>query len=383
MFQTTPGFELKDVPGSLPKGDDVPQDVDVAIVGQHVEKMLSDLTASCFVEDAVWRDSMGMFTTVRVVAGSENIARLWKERNEVRQSAKVQILPGGMPVKLLPDSAWVAIPFTFFTQQGESLVGVVSGSASLILQDGEWRIWQLITILEQFIGHPSPDALVLMAGSQEETTSDEASTDTDYDVAIIGAGQSGLSLAGRLGAVGVKYILFEKNKFIGENWTSRYDTVVQHTTKANNHLPGDPTWTAEDPDFLTAKDAARGFQGYVKKYGINLRLSTALKNAAWDEQKKIWTLTLQSADKAEALNCSCRHLVLAMGASYAKSKFPDLDNRNSFTGTVMHSSEFKNGKDWTGKKAVVIGAGVSAHDVAQDLLDNKVSRAVMIKGSSY
>jgi len=53
---------------------------------------------------------------------------------------------------------------------------------------------------------------------------------------------------------------------------------------------------------------------------------------------------------------------------------PDLKDWELFQGTAVHSSEFENAAKWRGKKGIVVGSGVSAHDIAQDMLDNGVSR---------
>ena len=39
----------------------------------------------------------------------------------------------------------------------------------------------------------------------------------------------------------------------------------------------------------------------------------------------------------------------------------------NFAGTVLHSSRYDDGEDWTASSAIVIGTGNSGHDIAQDL----------------
>ena len=46
---------------------------------------------------------------------------------------------------------------------------------------------------------------------------------------------------------------------------------------------------------------------------------------------------------------------------------PDLPGIKDFKGDVLHSGSYETGHKWEGKKALVIGTGNSAHDVAQDL----------------
>jgi len=51
-------------------------------------------------------------------------------------------------------------------------------------------------------------------------------------------------------------------------------------------------------------------------------------------------------------------------------KLPDIPSLQQFGGQVIHSSEYKNGKDWEGSRVLIIGSGTSGHDIAQDLYSN-------------
>jgi putative flavoprotein involved in K+ transport len=61
-----------------------------------------------------------------------------------------------------------------------------------------------------------------------------------------------------------------------------------------------------------------------------------------------------------------RHVVLATGVSGIPS-LPDIPSLQDFAGTVIHSSQYTDGEEWKGRKAIVIGTGNSGHDIAQDL----------------
>jgi putative flavoprotein involved in K+ transport len=58
--------------------------------------------------------------------------------------------------------------------------------------------------------------------------------------------------------------------------------------------------------------------------------------------------------------------VLATGVSGIPN-LPDIPGLSDFRGRVVHSSEYTDGEDWQGKRAIVIGTGNSGHDIAQDL----------------
>ncbi|HEV7407095.1 MAG TPA: NAD(P)/FAD-dependent oxidoreductase, partial [Bradyrhizobium sp.] len=47
--------------------------------------------------------------------------------------------------------------------------------------------------------------------------------------------------------------------------------------------------------------------------------------------------------------------------------WPDIPGLKNFAGTVLHSSQYDDGENWKGKRAIVIGTGNSGHDIAQDL----------------
>ena len=75
-----------------------------------------------------------------------------------------------------------------------------------------------------------------------------------------------------------------------------------------------------------------------------------------------------------------RHVVLATGVSGIPS-LPDIPGLKNFAGTVIHSSQYTDGEEWKGKKALVIGTGNSGHDIAQDL-HSSGAEVTMVQRSS-
>jgi putative flavoprotein involved in K+ transport len=61
-----------------------------------------------------------------------------------------------------------------------------------------------------------------------------------------------------------------------------------------------------------------------------------------------------------------RHVVMATGVSGIPNR-PEIPGLKNFAGTVLHSSQYTDGEEWKGRKALVIGTGNSGHDIAQDL----------------
>jgi putative flavoprotein involved in K+ transport len=61
-----------------------------------------------------------------------------------------------------------------------------------------------------------------------------------------------------------------------------------------------------------------------------------------------------------------RHVVMATGVSGIPN-LPEIPTLKNFAGKVVHSSQYDDGENWGGKRALVIGTGNSGHDIAQDL----------------
>ncbi|HTE16473.1 MAG TPA: NAD(P)-binding domain-containing protein, partial [Burkholderiales bacterium] len=76
-----------------------------------------------------------------------------------------------------------------------------------------------------------------------------------------------------------------------------------------------------------------------------------------------------------------RHLIFANGL-VGFPQIPELPGVKDFKGEVMHTTAYTNGAHWHGKKALVLGTGTSAHDVAQDLHANGADATIIQRGKT-
>ena len=75
------------------------------------------------------------------------------------------------------------------------------------------------------------------------------------------------------------------------------------------------------------------------------------------------------------------HIVLATG-THGAPRLPELTGRDEFTGSVLHSVEFRNSTPFVGKHVVVIGAGNTGIDICQDLAVGGAASVTMVQRSS-
>lgn len=123
------------------------------------------------------------------------------------------------------------------------------------------------------------------------------------------------------------------------------------------------------PVFTPKDKLAEWFDSYAKALELNIWTKSEPKSATYDPASKRWTVTITRTTGAntETRTLHPKHIIQATGHS-GKKHMPAIPGMSSFQGSVLcHSSEFRGAQpNQKGKKAVVIGACNSSHDICQD-----------------
>ncbi|MEO1719991.1 MAG: NAD(P)/FAD-dependent oxidoreductase, partial [Pseudomonadota bacterium] len=94
---------------------------------------------------------------------------------------------------------------------------------------------------------------------------------------------------------------------------------------------------------------------------------SAVNGATFDTTSNRWSISVDRDGETHML--SAAHLVFATGMS-GYPNVPDFPGRDTFAGQQLHSSAYRGGAPYAGKRAVVIGSNTSAHDIAADLWEH-------------
>jgi putative flavoprotein involved in K+ transport len=179
------------------------------------------------------------------------------------------------------------------------------------------------------------------------------------DIVIVGAGPSGLAAAGALKQRGQAPVVLEQDERIGGRWAGRYERLHLHTVRRFSGLPhrGMPK---DYPRYVHKDLFARYLQDYAKELGLDVRLGERVRSVRTDGDG--WLVETDDAV------WRARVVVVATG-TYNESVLPSWPGMDSFSGQVVHSGEYRSGREFAGKRALVVGIGNSGAEMAADLVE--------------
>lgn len=239
--------KVSDLPGSLPKTQ-VPADVDVEGVSQSFLPHLLSLAPEHLTGSAIWRDSLALTGTFRTFYSAERIVEAWKNTFNDPGATDLILVPSTARLfRLFDESSWIEADITFNVRRGglqQSCSGIISIAFD---ESNEWKIWMIRTTLEGIEGYGNVDALDPVKPREvvEETTinvngrasngQQKHENTQHFDVVVVGGGQAGLGVGGRLQALDVSYVVIDKFKTVGDSWNSRYDSTKRELALLSCH----------------------------------------------------------------------------------------------------------------------------------------------------
>ncbi|KAL8292478.1 hypothetical protein RQP46_001090 [Phenoliferia psychrophenolica] len=338
--------------------------------------------------EGVWRDLLPLTWSYRSLGGkdggNDRIKKVLDERLAQSKFTKFELDMSCPPSveNPFPDVSFVMLMYKF-----ECKAGPGSGFARLIpKQGGGWEAFTISTVLEglhgveELTGPNRVNAKHTDARSWDEVREEElAYKNRSPDVFIIGAGQSGLDMAARLKFIGVDTLCVDRHARVGDVWRKRYASLRLHDPVWYDHMPYIP-FPASWPVYTPAGKLADWHESYAHSLELNIWNSTEVISTVFDDKAKIWTVVVDHNGERRTLKPT--FVVWAAGIGGGSVIMPDIPGMDQFeAGKIVHSAQFTSGKDWQGKKVVVVGACTSAHDICKDLVDQGAGSTTMVQRS--
>ena len=185
-------------------------------------------------------------------------------------------------------------------------------------------------------------------------------------IAVIGAGISGLLAAKTLLGEGLSCTVFERSNAVGGVWADGYANFGVQVQKELYQFPDWPL-PPDAPDFTPGPVFQKYVEGYCAAFGLtpHIRMNTeVLGLSPRPDGQEGWMLSYQANAKAHQQAFDL--VVVCVGAFSDRPFIPSYPGQHEFSGRVMHNSELKTRDRVAGDRVVVVGYGKSATDAAQE-----------------
>lgn len=189
---------------------------------------------------------------------------------------------------------------------------------------------------------------------------------------IIGAGPAGLAVAGRLKKAGATFTMLEQSNKIANSWHNHYDRLHLHTIQKYSMLPFSP-FPKDYPFYVPRQKLVEYFENYARQMDIQPSFNQEVISVKKENDN--WIIQTKSEESFQA-----KQLVIATGIN-RKPLFPTWEGLKNFKGSIIHSKQYKNGKEYKGKKVLVIGMGNTGAEIAIDLHENGASPYISVRES--
>lgn len=187
---------------------------------------------------------------------------------------------------------------------------------------------------------------------------------TEFEVAILGAGMSGLCMGIQLQRAGIRdFVILEKSAGLGGTWWDNRYPGAQVDVPAPAYsfsFAPNPRWTHR---FADAPEIHAYQQRLAEDHGLlgHIRLGHAIVEASFDAAAGRWQLRLDDDSFISA-----RFFVCSTGP-LSQPRWPGIAGLEDFRGRLLHTARWPAGTNLAGQRIGVIGTGSTASQLVPAL----------------
>ncbi len=180
------------------------------------------------------------------------------------------------------------------------------------------------------------------------------------DTLVVGGGQAGIAMSEHLGQCGVPHLVLERHR-IAERWrTERWDSLVGNGPAWHDRFPG-LEFEDCDPDAFAPKEmVADYFVAYAQKIGAPIRCGVEVTEVRRNTHRAGFRVeTSDGVIEADR--------VVAATGPFQRPVFPPLVPQEADV-VQLHSAAYRNPDQLPEGAVLVVGAGSSGGQIADELL---------------
>lgn len=183
---------------------------------------------------------------------------------------------------------------------------------------------------------------------------------------VIGGGQAGLATAHVARTLGLDPLILEASRSPAGSWPHYYDSLTLFSPARRSALPGAPF--PGDPDGYPTRDEVIAYlAGYAERLDADLRTGHRVVKVAAESSEEPGGLFEVVVESGESFTAP---MVIAATGAFSRPHRPDLPGLDTFTGAVLHSSQYRRPEEFAGRRVVIVGGGNSAVQIAIELAEH-------------
>lgn len=179
------------------------------------------------------------------------------------------------------------------------------------------------------------------------------------DTLVVGAGQAGVAMSEHLSKLGIPHLVLERSR-IAERWrTCRWDSLVANGPAWHDRFPG-LDFDDLDPDEFAGKERiAAYFEAYAKKFEAPIRTGIDVTKVVRNDGRPGFKVETSQGSFQAA------RVVVATGP-FQRPILPPIAPQDKAL-TQIHSEEYRNPDQLPAGAVLVVGAGSSGVQIADEL----------------
>lgn len=206
-------------------------------------------------------------------------------------------------------------------------------------------------------------------------------SEANMEVAIIGAGESGLLAAYRMQQAGIAFKIYDRGSDVGGTWNSnRYPGArVDVNSFVYSYSFLQKPW---DNYYALREEVAAYLKDFAVDQGIieHIEFNSEVTDCRWDEDAATWELTIQNGRGEKKARSQI--LISAVG-QLSRKKMPQTPGMEKFKGALFHSSEWPDDLDVSGRRVAVIGNGASAMQLVPEIAKQAESLTIFYRNPTW
>lgn len=205
-------------------------------------------------------------------------------------------------------------------------------------------------------------------------------------VIFMGMGAAGIDFAHALQERGgnVDLAVYEKNPDIGGTWLeNRYPGCACDIPSVSYQY----SWQRK-PDWSQYYSSSKEIFQYFKDVASSNNLERFVKfghkvvNAEWLEERGQWKISIMRMEDSTVFD-DYAEFFLNGGGHLNAWKWPKIEGLHDFQGRLLHSANWDESVDLTGKKVLVVGVGSSAVQIVPSIIDKVKSLHVIARSPTW